>query len=475
MRQLYPRSLLRLIILGNVLVALPLLVAIGYVFVSIGELTERSETLAREVAQAARHGYDLPEGIAAMDRIFRQYEVLGEPALLVDYAAVHREWVRTCRAFSEIPLLASIRSDVLALLAVEEAAFEGFRAGAKSGQELRDALADLKLRTNRLIGEANRIANEEAGVFRAHASAMRERLLLSLGLGLLMAVLFFMFSRLRLARVLWGFESAVQMLGEGRLDGEIQLVGPEDIREVGRRLDWLRRRLLALEDQRTLLLRHVSHELKTPLAALREGASLLTEGAVGSLTQSQEKIVGIMSSNALRLQALIDSLLKLQQAGYAGERIQPVALRLDGLAQEVLLTHQLAARNKRLRFTGALEPLSVLGGREELTAVVNNLVSNAIKYSPEGGEIELSLAREGDKAVLDVKDQGPGIPEAERGHVFEPFYRSSNAKAQGVAGVGLGLAIAREFVAAHRGTLELVDASVGAHFRLALPLSGETA
>jgi two-component system sensor histidine kinase GlrK len=242
------------------------------------------------------------------------------------------------------------------------------------------------------------------------------------------------------------------------------------MREVGRRLDWLRRRLLALEEQRILVLRHVSHELKTPLAALREGSSLLTERAAGPLTQGQEKIVGIMNSNALRLQGLIDSLLKLQQAGHAGERIEPVRLRFDELIQQVVTTHQLAARSKRLRFAGALAPLTVSGGREELTTVVNNLVSNAIKFSPDGGAVELSLTEENKQIVLDVTDQGPGIPADEREQIFEPFYRSTNAR--GVAGVGLGLAIAREFAAAHRGTLELLDMPAGTHFRLTLPVAG---
>ena len=466
-KQLYPRSLLRLIVLGNVLVALPLLVAIAYVFINMDRVTARGEALTRQAALAAQNGYELPEDLVHMERLLRQYAVLKEPSLLEDYNQARQDWMKICRAFADLPLLDDLRAEVVDMLAFEAAAFADFQEGRKSGAELEIVLSDLKSRIPKLVARSSQIVSREVETFRTDADALRGRLLLALAVGLTMMALFFLFSRLLLARVLWGFESAVQALGEGRLDREIVLKGPRDIREMGERLDWLRRRLLELEEQRILVLRHVSHELKTPLAALREGASLLTEGAVGPLTPGQEKIVGIVRGNALRLQNLIDSLLKLQQAGHAGERIKPVRLRLDKLVQQIVTTHQLTARGKELHFSGSLKPLVVVGGKEELTTVVDNLISNAIKYSPEGGTVDISLTREEDKVTLDVVDQGPGIPEPDRERVFEPVYRGEHAK--GVAGVGLGLAIARQFAAANRGVLELLASASGSHFRLTLP------
>lgn len=468
-RQFYPRSLLRLILLGNVFVALPLLVAIVYVVGSIGPLAQRSEALTRDASRAALLGWEMPEGLNTMERILRQFEVLEDPSLLEDYAAARREWVRVAGDYGTIPLLAELRPRLLSLLEMEAAGYEAFLSGTKPGKDLQRELAVLRTRAHDLRSEAAQLAEREVGAYRQQTELLRERLLYAMVLGLLAVVLFMAFSRWMFSRVLDGFERALVALGEGRLEQPIQLSGPEDIREVGRRLDWLRRRLLALEEQRILGLRHVSHELKTPLAALREGASLLTEGAAGSLTPAQEKIVGIMCGNSLRLQGLIDSLLKLQQAGHAGDRIEPVRLRFDELVQQVVTTHQLAARSKRLRFSGALAPLAVSGGREELTTVVDNLVSNAIKFSPLGSSVEVTLTRQNELVVLDVADHGPGVPAGERDHIFEPFYRSTNAN--GIAGVGLGLAIAREFAVAHRGTLELVPSEAGARFRLTLPLS----
>jgi two-component system sensor histidine kinase GlrK len=260
----------------------------------------------------------------------------------------------------------------------------------------------------------------------------------------------------------------VLALGEGRLERRIRLKGPEDLQRVGRRLEWLRRRLKALEEQRTLVLRHVSHELKTPLAAMREGTSLLAEGAAGPLTAPQAKIVDIMHGNVLRQQTLIEGLLKLQQAGFAGERFEPQPVRLDELIQQVLATHQLVARNKNLQLSGSLAPLEVAGGREELTTIVDNLVANAIKFCPEGGHIEVSVSGNDAQAAIDIVDDGPGIPAADRDKIFEPFYRGKATR--GEPGVGLGLAISHQFARAHHGDLTLLESPAGAHFRVTLPL-----
>jgi two-component system, NtrC family, sensor histidine kinase GlrK len=469
-RQFYPRSFLRLILLGNVFVALPLLLAIAYGAISIDRLAENSEAMIRQAALGARLGTELPEEIGNLERTLRQYEVLGDASLLDDYAGLRKEWKGYCEQYAAIPLLKGVAGRVASIVDAESAAYDAFRSGKVRVGELRGVLADLKNRSHQVVIDGSSLIDGEVNRFRAQAVELRQRLFLAQAVGLLAMVMLMGFGRQVLTRVFRSFERAVLTLGEGKLDAEIRIDGPADMRLMGRRLDWLRRRMLALEEQRTLVLRHVSHELKTPLAALREGSSLLTEGAAGSLTGAQAKIVGIMRNNALRLQALIDGLLKLQQAGYAGDTFETIPMRFDELIQQVVATHQLAARNKHLNFAGTLAPLTVSGGREELTTVVGNLVSNAIKFSPDGATVTLDLTKKDRQAVLEVSNEGPGIPETDRQRIFEPFFRSANSRQ--IGGVGLGLAIAREFTVAHGGTLELGDSSEGTRFRVALPLRG---
>ncbi|RLJ63529.1 sensor histidine kinase [Sulfurisoma sediminicola] len=468
---LYPRSFLRLILVGWWLGALPLLAAVAFASISFNDIAVRSANVVQQASLTARLGWELPEQLSHMERSLRQYEVLRDRSLLDDYAASRREWRQSSEEFARIPLLVPLAGRIGAMLAAEDAAYAKLATAGTA--PLRETLVAIKGQAFGLLDEAGQRIDGERNAFSAEADALRQRVLITLAVAFGLAGAMFWLGRRLLAKLLSRFERAVVALGQNRLERRIRLKGPEDLQWVGRRLDWLRRRLLALEQQRNRILRHVSHELKTPLAALREGASLLHEGVAGPLSPQQAKIAGIMQGNALRLQRLIDSLLKMQQAGYLRDRIEPVPLRLDELIQQILATHQLAARNKHLHVSGTLAPLTVAGGREELTTIIDNLVSNAIKFSPDGGQLRLTLTQEGESAVLDVIDDGPGVPEADREKIFEPFYRSPASR--GVAGVGLGLAIAREFVAAHRGTLDLVATTAGTHFRATLPLAGADA
>ena len=469
---LYPRSFLRMIVLGWLLATLPLLAAIAFASLSLNGITVRSDAVMHQSAQTARLGWELPEQLSHMERSLRQYEVLEDATLREDYAVARKVWRQGSREFAQIPQVAALSGQVEAMLQTEEAAYQQWLAAHEVGPLLA-TVSEIRNRTFLLLDEAGRSIENERAAFRRGADDVRHQLLVALVLAISLAGAMFWYGRRVLSRLLSRFERAVVVLGQNRLDRRIQLKGPEDMQWVGERLDWLRRRLRVLEQQRTRILRHVSHELKTPLAALREGASLLHEGVAGTLSPQQAKIAGIMQSNVLRLQALIDSLLKMQQAGFAREHLEMQPLRIDQIVQQNLETHMLTARDKRLRLSGSLAPLTVQGGREELMTIVNNLISNAIKFSPEGGNVQVRLARDGDRAVFDVSDEGPGIPAEDREKIFEPFYRSPHTKH--VAGVGLGLAIAREFVAAHRGTLELVPAAGGTHLRVTLPLAGEEA
>ncbi|NWG31554.1 MAG: hypothetical protein HXY29_08680 [Rhodocyclaceae bacterium] len=470
---LYPRSFLRLILTGWLLTGLPLLVAIAFASVSLTGLSERSATSMRETAEAARLAWELDEDILTMERLLRQYETLRDPSLIEDYLLAQKEWRTHLDELVRLPLLVSLKEEVDALRTIESAARPPLLVEAHDPQPLLGAFEALKSRISSLVKEIDQISEMERQTFRKEAETLQQRLLFAIAAALLLALLLFWVGQRTVAQLFHGVERAVIALGNNLLDRPIVLKGTDDLRWIGKRLDWLRRRMLALEEERTRILRHVSHELKTPLAALREGTSLLADGVGGPLSIQQGQIADIMQGNVLRLQALIDGLLKLQQAEHVRDRIEPESLRLDELIQQILATHKLAARDKHLRITGRLAPLTIVGGREEITTIIDNLLSNAVKFSPLHGTVRIELSRDRQNAVLDVFDEGPGVPEEERKMIFEPFYRGPAAKS--VAGVGLGLAIARELATAHRGTLEYLPDEAITHFRATLPLNPESA
>jgi len=465
---LYPRSFLRLILVGNVIAALPLLAAVGYASLTVDNLSRRSEDAVRQSSRASTVGYALQEELSLMERIVRQYEVLHDRSLLDEYGAAHQEWRVYSADYATIPLLADLAGQIDNMRKTEMIAYEKFGTQAETLPQMKMTLLSLRRTLNAMLTSANIQVEREREEFRLMAARLWDRLMAALLAALALTGLLLWLGRRMVAQLWSRFERAVLALGEGRLDRRIRLKGPEDMQRVGRRLEWLRRRMLVLENERTRIMRHASHELKTPLAALREGANLLSEGVGGPLTPQQARIAGIMQVNSLRLQALIEGVLRMQQASHARDHMETSTIRLDKLIEQALATLQLAARDRRVRITGSLAPLSIEGSEEALATLVNNLLSNAVKFSPDGGMVRITLTGEDGKAVLDVADEGPGISAEDRERIFEPFFRGSAGK--GVPGAGLGLAIAHEFVLAHRGELEVVDSERGAHFRASLPL-----
>lgn len=470
---LYPRSFLRLIVLGNVLALLPLLAAVGYASLTVDELARRSELTVRQASRAATLGYAMQEDLNHMERILRQYEVLRDPSLLGEYVTERKEWRQSAEEYASISLLANLTVRVRDMQQREDVAYRMLGARSEKLPQLKAALATIKGDLEPLLSDASRLVEAEREAFRLKAESLRQRLIAAMLAALVLTGLLVWFGRRMVARLWSRFERAVLALGEGRLDRRIHLKGPEDMQQVGSRLEWLRKRMRALEKDRTRVMRHASHELKTPLATLREGASLLAEGIAGSLTPQQAKIAGIMQTNALRLQGLIDGMLRMQQASHARDHMETSAIRFDRVIEQTLATIQLAARNRKLRITGSLAPLTIEGDGEALATLADNLIANAIKFSPDGGVVHITLTQEGENAVLDVIDDGPGISAEDCERIFEPFYRGSAGT--GVPGAGLGLAIAHEFALAHRGSLEIVERAQGAHFRTSLPLGGQAA
>jgi two-component system sensor histidine kinase GlrK len=212
----------------------------------------------------------------------------------------------------------------------------------------------------------------------------------------------------------------------------------------------------------------MSHELKTPLTALREGSDLLHSGVVGNLNAEQREIARILHENSIELRKLIEGLLNYSavhaQASYLDAKIVP----LKDVVTRVVNDRKLAIVAKNLRIEINCENVTAYCDEEKIRVVLDNLLSNAVKFSPERGLVSIKLYLQGNDAVFEVLDEGPGIPEPERERVFEAFYRGADTPVSKVKGSGLGLSIVKEYVTLHRGAIEILDGP-GAHFRIRIP------
>ena len=271
---------------------------------------------------------------------------------------------------------------------------------------------------------------------------------------------------------------AIRSLGAVEPSAPIAVGGPPEIRELGEELERLRVRLERSEAEKNRFLRHMSHELKTPLSAIRESTELMADGSVAADTPAHREIVDILRSSSVELQQLIENLLVLSARNLAQE---PEAIDPAALVEEAVARHRLAITRARLTVERRVDEQAFPGFRPLLQSALSNLVGNAIRYSPEGGRVHLRLRRRGQRLIVEVADEGPGIPADERPHVFEPFFQGTSSPQGHVRGTGVGLSVVRDCARAHDGRVEIVDGEYGgAHIRLTLharqhPRAGESA
>ena len=272
-----------------------------------------------------------------------------------------------------------------------------------------------------------------------------------------------------LVRPVRHLEQAIIRLGASRFDEAVTVGGPADLRQLGKRLDWLRQRLGELEADRERALRHVSHELKTPLTALKEGVSLLREEVPGPLAEGQREVVNILQHNVVSLQAQIESLLTLNAAAFEARRLQIAPIRLRKLLTTVAQRRELHSQSRQLKVIVESSQETAMLDAEKMSVVLDNLLSNAIDFSPENGEIRLSVSHADGLLRFECVDQGPGIAEEDRQRIFEPFVQGQRVAPAPRQGSGVGLSIVRELVRAMGGTVYLVPQETGAHFRVEIP------
>ena len=272
-----------------------------------------------------------------------------------------------------------------------------------------------------------------------------------------------------LARPFKRLEGAIRQLGENQLDEPVLISGPDDVRRLGQQLEWLRLRLLELDADKARFLRHVSHELKTPLAALREGVVLLQDGVIGELTAGQREVAQILHHNTLQLQDEIEALLRFNAAAFEARQLQRRDTDLLALLEAQVEAQRLQWQAKGLTVRVEGPPVRMPVDADKITSAVSNLLSNAIRFSPPQGTVRLVLSQPPGHVRLDVFDQGPGVDRVDRDRVFEPFYRGVRQPDDAVRGTGIGLSIVQEYVQAHGGSVRLVDEGAHSFFRIELP------
>jgi len=264
---------------------------------------------------------------------------------------------------------------------------------------------------------------------------------------------------------------AIRRVREGAYSHRANIRGRDEIAQLGDEFNSLAGRLQKTEESRRRFVSDASHELKTPLAAIR----LLTD----SILQTEDidmatakDFVSDIGQEAERLSRITEDLLRLTRLD-SDVLEPPVVVDVLPVLQQVLRMMELVAEERGISITyQAEEGCRVLSTRDELHQIIYNLTDNAVKYDRDGGRVEVRLRREGDQAVLSVADDGMGIPEEDIPRIFERFYRVDKARSRAAGGTGLGLSIVSDTVRKRGGSIEAANRpGGGAEFTVRWPLA----
>ena len=267
-------------------------------------------------------------------------------------------------------------------------------------------------------------------------------------------------------------KATISKLSEQKTSEPIFLTGPQDIIDVSKELERLRSRLENNKKQRTLFLRHVSHEIKTPLSTIKEAATLLEDQTLGSINTEQREITRILARATNQLQRSVENLLAYNSSEAAIENQDREEIDLSMIVENVLSNHNLALQRTGIRIRKSIESVRIVGDVKQISAVFDNLLSNAIKYAPQNSEIKLGLAKpDNAKAEFTIRDQGPGVPKEHRDSIFDAFFMGDDSTNATVKGTGIGLSLAKQYVEAHGGKIQLMESLKGASFRVTFCLN----
>jgi len=469
-----PKSLSGLMLIGFTIVAAPLLFAIVNAAVQMNRLSTRSEQLVVHGVRGTRNNQRMFEEIGALERTARLYQIIGSADLLDVYARNQDRLTATLNELLGMQLDAESHSEAVALLAEADRLQQELKRSTPTSTRMTDLINSFPQVSDMASKVSNRVSSQIDGELnslqlatqRAQQNLFWETLLLVPLTLAVVGVFTYLFGR-----PIRAIDRAISELGRGTFSRPIAIRGPADLERLAAQLEWLRGRLLDLAQEKNRFLRHMSHELKTPLANIREGTELLMDGAVGELQSSQREVTAILRENGMKLQRLIENLLSFSawQAKSVGLEISEFKLR--PLIKSVLENQQLTLVAQRVRLDVQVEDLTPLADRGKVRLILDNLLSNAIKFTPRGGTISIHARGEREQLVLDVMDSGPGIPPDERNRIFEAFYQGKTPQGGHVKGTGIGLSVVTEFVNAHGGSIEILEAKVGgAHFRVRIPM-----
>lgn len=322
------------------------------------------------------------------------------------------------------------------------------------------ARADAATRTASELAELHLAASSErrASIARTDALANLLAIVSALAAAALAGALVFWVQH-RALGPLARLHDAIARFGSGELDARAPETGPAELREIGRRFNALADALRQRREQQLAFMAAAAHDIRNPLGAMQLSVQRLQRDATLASAEGGRRSLALVGRQIQRLERLVTDLVDTARAEAGQLTLAARPLDLRTLVSDVQHLFKDTSARHELRVDLPADPVYATCDEGRMSQVLVNLVSNAIKYSPDGGPVDITLTSEPGAVVLCVADRGVGISESDRARLFEPFQRADTAKDQ-IPGTGLGLFVSRRIVEAHGGDIE-VDARFG--------------
>jgi two-component system sensor histidine kinase GlrK len=467
-------SIIKLTVVGFLLVVLPLVLALLYSANQVNLLSQQGSSAILNVAELIKTNRQLSLTLTKIERYASQYLVLQDEELKQGYLT---QELKLITVLNESPTFQ--QDDKLQTLSIE------FSQTLNIAHQLltetvtkTTLLAPLQnqfkqlAKINQAINQrSNNLITLQASEIKASANRVSNNMMQAL---LIIPVSFFiaaLFIRL-ITQPLKQLSKTIQKLETGNFEEEVQLKGSSEVKEVANALELMRTRLHALELQKSSFIRHISHELKTPLAAIREGTELLYDNSVGELNEDQQEISNIIRSSVTRLQRLIEDLLDFNIVLDSTSLQDAEKVVLSPLIDKALALRKLDIKAKNLTINQTHSEVMLHCNAKQLGVILDNLLSNAIKYSPINGVIEIKASVNNEQLQLAISDQGIGINQEQQATVFDAFFQGTPPQNSKIKGSGLGLTIVKELLLRLNGNISLssdTNSPSGTTFEVTLP------
>jgi len=462
--------------IGFALVVMPLTLALLYSVNQVNALANQGTKAVFNVAELNLANRQLTLTRTKLERVASQYIILQDKDLLVSYQQ------QADRLTSEVIALLKKQEDAqlnasIALLVDNISQISRYLLNTPlselSIEQIKALFQGLQRANQEVIARSDTLIRTQANNIQANAQHINTIMLQSL---IIIPITLFIsgFFIMLITRPMKVLSNKIKRLEQGKFEQRIDIEGAPEIREIGDALELMRTRLHALELQKSSFIRHISHELKTPLAAIREGTELIYDNSVGELNDDQQEIVNIIKHSVTRLQRLIEDLLDFNIVLDSTSLQDRQSIDINGVIDEVLEQRKLDIKRKGLIIHRDIQSIMLVCNFKQLSVILDNLLSNAIKFSPLQGNINISTQLFEQDLLISVQDEGMGIGKALENKIFDAFYQGPDPDNINIKGSGLGLTIVKELLMRLNGSIVVNNENENSENKLQPSLTGTT-